>query len=397
MKGFYQRRKQYDNGHIRSVSIDDVIPAKLTLRKNLTDSHLGCRQANIVDRTNEPGFRETPFEEINVSEYSSTVDNDTSDIIAASYIKPELISPEQYTDKIFDLFKRTIKLHWKPEKFKIISHSAGSDSRMISTAIKQLHEELGSEWLGDVMFIEAEGESEGFLEIMKIQGWDDDQYCVMNNDLDPNENQWLALDFENAWKKLNGVLGFPVNVWWDTVLWLQDICGIAPPDDQIQAWTGYGSNEISKAVYHPEQTIPWYFKWHYYHELANFPMKVETVHPFHSFFFISEFLKWIDMENPMEYPTVTCSKKIIPVIAPELSHIDHTPELYKKRDAAGYRTVSDKLMVKNINDYQASWYGKNVNPSLVATNKIEYSRWWGEWCLASFCEHLIEQGCEVEH
>lgn len=396
MHGFYQRQREYVCDGKQSVLFNDVVPQTVTLRGNLNEKLLGSRKAYIVDRSTEAsnGLHDTVFREVNIAPFESIITPEMGEVMSIN-TPPQLVSENKYAEKIFEIFKETIKRNWKSDKFKVITHSSGSDSRLISTAIKQLHNEHGDNWLGDVIFIEAEGESKEFLEIMNIQGWESHQYAVYSNTEDPNSNHDLSLTFNDAWKKLNGVMGFPVNVWWDAVEWLQCKRLIPDDDDMVQAWTGYGSNEVSKALYHPQQTMAWYFKWHYYHELATFPMKVETVHPFHSYYFISEFLKWIDSDNPMSFATVTVSKKIVPFIAPELNVVNR--DIDKIKDLGGYRTVSRRIMERNWADYMGSWYGQNINPNIEPTSKIEYSDWWGNWCLASFWEHLINTGRQIQY
>lgn len=391
---FYKRLREYKSNKGQSRVFDEVVPEKVTLRKNLTDTLLGSRKAYIVDRSAEAsnGLHNTPFKEVMIAPFESVISSGMQEIIDMGDVHPQVIPKEEYAQKIFMAFKAAIKRHWNPSKFKIITHSSGSDSRLISTAIKHLHNELGDEWLGDILFVEAGGEFEGFLEIMKVQEWKPSQYAVYSNKKCPNENADRSLVFKDAWKKLNGVLGFPVNEigWTDPVLWAQDQ-GLAPKD--VQCWTGYGSNEISKALWDPEQNMGSYFKAQYYHELACFPEPCDTIRPFHDLEFIKEFMKWVDSDNPMDYPSVTVSKKIVPYIAPELSHINK--DIDKIEDLNGYRNVSRRIMARNWANYMESWFGKNVDPDIEPTSKIEYSEWWGKWCLASFCQHLIETGHEI--
>lgn len=82
----------------------------------------------------------------------------------------------QMKQSIKDYFVR----NWSSER-KLCLHSAGYDSRIISGILTELRQERGDDWIGDIHFRCHQPEERMFIEIMKMQGWREDQYSVWAN------------------------------------------------------------------------------------------------------------------------------------------------------------------------------------------------------------------------
>ncbi len=289
--------------------------------------------------------------------------------------------------------KQAIVSIWKPYKVHVFATSSGFDSRCITMAIKQLAEQYGSDWLGRVLFYEANGESEQFKQLMEAEGWSKDQYLSCYDcSVRPTEYHAYSFDFSKAYYRLNGFISYPVNGWYTPIEWLQEQ-GIIPGDDQIQCFTMYGANETTRTNKHLHQGLDFYFWWHYHHMLSAFPLKGEWVHPSYH----DELLRYLQVNR--EYLTgisdaLSVCSIVAPHLFPELKHIKkmNTTDV----EFQGYLHPSPKIIEQTVKDYHNSWYGKNAHPEVKPAYDIEYRNWWGHWATASMCEHLIMNRRRIE-
>jgi len=280
---------------------------------------------------------------------------------------------------------------WNPDKIHVIATSSGYDSRCIAMAIKTLAEENGDEWLGRVLFFEAAGEPESFTQLMRAQGWAEDQYLVCYGGK-PTEYHRYSFDFGKAWQRLNGFVSYPVNVWYTPIEWMQEQ-GILPNDDsQIQFFTMYGANETTKACKRSDQGLEYYYWWHYHHMLSAFPLKAECIHPcYHPYV-----LKYLgaNREPLQQMPDGTSVCAMVSTkLYPEFNGIKKL--VTKDVQMAGYLNPSRSIMEMVERNYRSSWYGREVHPEIKPAYDIEYRDWWGHWATASFCEHLKNQGRSI--
>jgi hypothetical protein len=297
---------------------------------------------------------------------------------------------------------------WDPNKFHVLPHSGGFDSRLISLILKRLKEKHGKDWLGDYLFVESHGESDFFYSLIDANGWDRSKCVVINEGVDPSEAHAHNFEFTNAWKRGNGYIGWPVNVWYHQVEWLQNK-GLVPTDDnQIQCYTGYGANETTRSMhkthmfhdakfpsaYKPAHGVGWYFPWHYHHDLSGFALKGNWVHPYYSFDYLREFVTFSKGHIEQLPPGFSLSGVVLREIEPELASV-HKP-VTKEIKRKGYFRISDRLLNQTIADYRSSWYGKNIKPGVKPTNNLIYCDWWGSWYVASFCEYLLKSGHSIK-
>ena len=276
---------------------------------------------------------------------------------------------------------RVIEDYWIPDKFHVILHSSGFDSRLISTAIKRLHEKNGDDWLGDVLFMEINRETDQFERIMEIEGWDESQYIAYNGDVDPKERHSRSFEFKNAWRRPNGVSCFPLNFWWETVEWLQDE-GVAPVDMDLNCFTGLGSSPKFPVWVKSQSILDMWYRDRYACDIYSLPLKGNWIFPFLHIDYINALIEYGEGQ-PGFY-----RKALLDYYAPEIMEVEY----YQ----GGYGSISDRLFNQVVNDYRISWYGEEVRPDVEFINQIGYRKWWGFWCLASFCDHLLETGHEIE-
>lgn len=303
--------------------------------------------------------------------------------------RPDLRSfAEGYMDRLVYAMEDT----WKPDKIHLVATSSGFDSRCITMAILRLVEMHGPDWLGKVIFFEAAGEHEPFIQLMEKQGWNKDQYLVCYGGKS-TEYHDFSFDFSRAWQRLNGFISYPVNVWYTPIEWMQEQ-GIIPNDDsQIQCFTMYGANETTRANKHHHQTLDFYFWWHYYHMLSAFPLKGEWVHPCYH----PSVLKYLQV-NRDYLANISDALSVCSVVAPLLFPQFQDIKKMSTKDVKllGYLDPSRRIIEQTEKDYRASWYGREVHPEIEPARDIEYRDWWGHWATASMCEYLKQQGRSVQ-
>lgn len=381
---FYKREREYQSEKGKSIYLHRVIPEKVTIPK-VINPHI-FKQLLFGDHR-------TVFKEVSVVPYWEGR-KDWIEAFQPRKIPQEIVSTKEFAEKVFETMKRVIYESWKPNKFHLIPHSSGWDTRVISKAIKELHKEHGDEWLGEIKFFEAHGERDETIELMKLEGWSEDDFIGYSDVSEPLEFHAPSFDFKTAWKRNNGVCGFPVNVWYTPLEWFQKK-GLVPKSD-VQLITGYGANETTQAVWNEGWSLEWYYWWIYYHALSIFPIRGEMIHPFYHIDMATTLHKY-GLNQLSDFDGLngnTFSRIVQEQLFPELNQVKKLtrPEVTKK----GFFDLSDRIIKQSIEDYKGSWLGKNFDKKLYAINMVDYDEWWGMWSFASFCEHLISKGHKIE-
>jgi len=395
MSGFYRRERIYRSEIGQSLLFHEVCPKNLTFRKDL---HPKIFREIILD-----GWNGTIFNEVNVVPFTEAYGDQVKNF-GMEEINTVPVSLQEFSDILYNKLMDVVENTWESDKFHIIPHSSGFDSRVLSTILKRLKEKNGEGWLGDYLFVESHGESDMFHRIMDMLGWDKSKRVIINEGDLPHEVHRHNFEFENAWKRGNGFISWPVNVWYNQVEWLQNRGVIPKNDDKIQCYTGYGANETARACYRPDKfknknydtsytprnNLGWYFPWHYLHQLSGFGMKGNWVHPYYNLDYLRTLITYCGHHLNNMNPGWSVSSVILPNIDPEVAKI---PKLVTKDvKKRGYFTISNKLLNKSIKDYKSSWYGKNIQPNVCPTNQLLYCDWWSHWYIASFCEYLLKAG-----
>ena len=375
---FHRRERMYESNMGISERYYEIIPPEVTLsdRLDVIYNSKGIQPRDL-----------TVFDEIKIVPYDK-ICSDEEWLFGSEDIKAEPMSITEYIERAFDAFKLAILSKWDSEKFHVVMHSSGYDSRLVSWAIRALYDEFGDNHMGSVLFLNNYWEAEQFKQIMEYEGWDDSQYVVFNEFIkDPLMIYEGSFNFDIAWKHLNGgMIAYPVNANYEPITWCQNEGFI--PTDNIQCIGGAGSNEIARTLREGKR-IGWYFDWIYYHALSTFPLKGrDWIFPFLNFDFIRTVIKYNDTIDKNGI-----SKQILDVIAPKLQKIDRISvhHLMKK----GHLQISNNLVDKAYNNYKNSWYYKTIGTEVNPIGKFEYSTWWGLWNLASFCDHLVNSGVKI--
>ena len=361
MSGF--NRDVVFTGDGSSMEFYDVLPTNLTIRRQVPD---GLNESFM-------GYTgKTIFVEVNMNPYFHN--DNTEEFLSADY--PETRSVKE----LYDVIKRVIERRWDPSKLHVVGHSSGYDSRIVSTAIKELGEKNGKEWLGDVVCVEVFGEGFLFNEIMKKQGF---AGIVYSEEFSLPECQERWFNFKNFHKKFNGVSAFPVNQWWDAYDHLEE-CGILDREN-TQCFTGFGANETME-IAHKKKGFDYYFKWFHHLQLQTFrTWGGEWVHPFWDYEYLNALAGFTEAK---EYSD-RIAERMVNEIAGHLSYI---PRIHSNKE---FRTLSDTLLLRAQEEYDNSWYGREVKLKLDK-DFTNYRPWWYNYCVASMCEYLLEKGYKIK-
>lgn len=281
-----------------------------------------------------------------------------------------------------------VRDNWAVGGVNVVLHSSGLDSRMLSWTIRQLYQELGDDWLGQVLFLCSRWESKSFKGIMRYEGWEPDQYWVDSEEVS-NQEYYAPelLDFRGAWQRANGISAIPVNLFWRPVE-LAEKAGLLSPDKPITLWTGQWGNTVLDAGSGSEagEGIRKKFRMFYYSALCTRPMKGDTIiHPY----------------TDCQLAAIVASSKVrlgARLRFALVKSIDERLSTFTNEMSDGdrHRRIADWIVSRMVSDYQSSWYGRKVAPGARPKYKTtEFQSFWSRWTTASLCEYLLENGYEI--
>lgn len=340
----------------------------------------------------------TPFYNLSVCKYADIEDGHILGVAKkVDDHPPKYVDAMDFSKRYYDAMKKCIADCWKSDKFHVVLHSSGYDSRLISAIIVELRKERGNEWLGDILFVEAGGEYELFKQVMITEGWSEKYYTVYNDGVQPGDYYESAFDASTAPAQLNGFSAYPINLYDVIGKWCVDTGRTG--DKEIQFITGYGSNETCGAIRSSALgTMRKMFDYYYFHGLSQFPRETALM-PYFDIDVIETLYTYgrqHSIDTTRLHGGAGVSKRVLESLFPALHAV---PKAYV--DLAwvierGYRTLSPRMFERVSNDYARSWYCANVAPSITPSPNIEYSEWWLRWSTAMTCERLISLGKRLE-
>ena len=367
--------------------------------------HHGLNQVNQ--------FGKTPFKEVSIAPPE-----------VFGKMKAEVMSSEPWSLMACEPLKKLsyiIERDWDPDKFHLLFHSSGYDSRIFSSILMKLREKHGEGWIGKILFLCWEPEGALFHRIMKWEGWKPSQYHVYRKGIKVDYRAEL-IDFENVWKWVNDYsipcLSYGVSVA-DAIK-----KNLAPRAEEIyllcqQFGNSYALNSaryvskegklhiwstfpISNGMYlYPNPLINrmsayWYYVRNHVSLWSSVPcreIKIPT----------------LDLDVlpsyycGTKYPPKTLGYKMMAVkeLAPELSTIPIFP--YEKLNEEPHWIKHDRRLSETTRIYAAkkfndSWYVKNTGQQEVPIAPElgdDSTEWWRKYVLASLCEHVINQGVKI--
>jgi len=353
----------------QSIWLLDVMPKDVVVRPSI----------ECLQRDPPMPFRNTMFDDVVVASPRMALEPVNFAIMKQHRTIPA--QPERVLPKFIDMYLEIIREAWQPEKFHFVQHSSGYDSRILSELIKRLRNELGDSWLGDVLFVCSKWEAEGFKRIMRYQGWDESQYHVVNEDVPDLWYHSWSINFTNAWKRLNCIMGMPINLMYYPLGITQEQ-GLVPPSDEVQAWTANLATDYSLA---DGETVFERYKFLYYHGMGNKNYKDDEIWEFpsaHPAFIRAAAPFSLGLEHGQ------VKREICRLLDPGLLALPNQNEHDTNLDYG--RDIANPILNSALELYRESWYGRHF--PVTFTKRLRWCEWWSRWSVASFCEHLIRSG-----
>ncbi|MBD3268496.1 hypothetical protein GF373_17650 [bacterium] len=274
-----------------------------------------------------------------------------------------------------------------PHKFHFVYHSSGYDSRMTSALMKELDVE-------DVLFVCTKWEGKEFKDIMRFEGWNEDQYVIYNEHVAP-ENYYgeTLLDFSNVWQSANGLSSLPVNLFWYPLRGLQ-ASGRVPPDNDVQVIASQWANTCFDTLPGSNGAEAYNKKWKRFYDHPVLSHRVyKGVHKFWPFL-EEDLLRTIE-GLPADLLTGKRFNRSRPLRMYLCELIKNDLGLWMNAAADGDKghRVSSEIMKQVRCTYNESFLGRRLSPT--PDNRIRFSSWWRAWTCASFVEHLLAVGIDV--
>ena len=285
-----------------------------------------------------------------------------------------------------------INHQWEPGKFHLVYHSSGWDSRIISAAIRRLYEAQGPDWLGAVLFVCIGNETDGFVDIMRAEGWDEWAYHTIP-DVMPIMDRMLDVNY--AGRAFNGVSVQALDYNWLLTEYLQEQGLIPAEDSQIQLFSG--RNETLMGATMPAGNglrASWAEQYDSVLSVSRYKAG-QVVWPFLDYTVINLGLAStyrLDWSTPEREDSdgVHFRRDIGRILCPAFAEIPrgtlHIPDLAPER--------VEQMAV----EYSRTWYGMMVWPDARqdTTGRLFLRHpWWGAFTAAALCEALIREGYEL--
>lgn len=349
---------------------------------------------DTTKRISKSIFSDTPFKEIKKIDYTWAVNNANNSEICrniVSYFNTAHnrmpCTRSEFANYMYAAMRATIMDNWEPDSYKIITHSSGYDSRLISSIICDMKKEFGERFIGNILFVECGGEGEAMIEIMKYQGWDESQYLVFD------DKDWY-IDYNKVHHRLNMFAGYPVNYQDGVIEWVVDKSGRIPIGSKIQIWRGYGINEITGCV---NSGVPLknYLKEYYNHLISHY-QSASWITPYISYrvMDVCEKYGWNVVKE-----AASLNSSLSRIVLKELfseTEVLRYHSLQQLIDGDG-RTLPKETVEREQENYNASDFCKQTHIPNTITNRIEYADNWYLWSLAASCDWMLKNNIEVRY
>lgn len=379
MGRYLERRRTYVNLETKETSFDivDVLPRHLKLN---------LRYVRYKEKTNEGQYN---------WRWGQRMSNDTlfrgiellppGPAIQESQLPPRgSVKPTDILEKV----REVICQDWRKEQTKVVMHSGGYDSRLLSMLLKQMR-------YTDVLFLCTKIEGDAFRQIMEFEGWSPRNYMVYQERTPyPEYFAESILDFRGAWKRLGGVARVPANLFWYPVASLQK-SGRLPPDEKIDMWyTQYSDTVFSQLGAGDARHFNGLWNRFYYHNIRSRPFKCHA-----------EFSPWLNLDvieaiGGLDKASVSSKGPDSPAFKIGLCELAEKG-LSQMPNPHGWGDerirISERLSRAARDAYRTSWYGQEIASEVagVLPRSTQFSDYWEHWTSASLCEHLRQEGYEI--
>lgn len=161
-----KKKKSWQN----TLPFPPVYYSKRTNEEDLDLAALCSREPRLTLLRNE-------FSEIGIRHSSEVMDQKQRHLVT-TLEKDQSMTISSVSIQLVNALKSYFKKTWDSSHYHLVLCSGGLDSRIMSWILRDLREEMGRNWLGDIHFICHHPEGTIFKEAMKLQGWNQYEYSI---------------------------------------------------------------------------------------------------------------------------------------------------------------------------------------------------------------------------
>ncbi|MBN2463127.1 MAG: hypothetical protein JXB43_05955 [Dehalococcoidia bacterium] len=356
-------------------------------------SKAACLKLNpgYLGQVREMRKGKTLFQKIEIVEPAELISESIKELPPISAAQHSA-QPQKIAEEIVCKLVGVIEKAWDVDKFHIMFHSSGYDSRIISGILSKLRRKNGDSWIGNILFLCIQPEGQLFKEIMQLEEWKPSQYIVFHEDIPAVDYRAGLVDFTSCWKWANDAQP-PVAAWGFAIETLMRNCVIPENCSNMQLISGSFGSETLDPKYTRKYTnfVDDLLQINYYHRYsAAFSALLHLYGDF-----IIPFVHADVLASAIKAQPITDIRhKILAEISPQLLNIKRYSGSLGYDDP--YHFLSAKVRQDVETKYRNSWYAKNVcllisrPPSTVFTQP-----WWSSYTAASLCENLIGNGSQI--
>lgn len=369
----YAVRPMYTDGKRQSPVLHELIGDEITINPDFVAGKLTFTNG---DRRHHHAIREhaTPFEEIRMMPHGVVYGD-----------RPPFVPDKSVTRTDYvEAFERAVSRAWDTDKFNLIFHSSGFDSRLIGYFARREYKRRG----GRVLMVCIGDECKSFIDMMEYEGWYEDQYAVISHD------DIYRFDFDNVWRHVNGGgWRFCASMYHSAFDYLMDNGCLPSSPDDISVWTGLGNNESvswSGDLYGNRERMYYGWQMRMWGNIGG----VDTVQPCMDEGVGRALFSFPDRnDNRGKF-----RRKMVETADAKLAAF---PRLLTTKPAVGLADLK-----RMVDDFKSSYYYNEIDrcryPNFIDGMMIYNGRYRGyhmfcqKWTVASLVENLIRKGVNVK-
>lgn len=305
------------------------------------------------------------------------------------------ITIDDYIRRFIKTFVDAVEAAWQSSVTKLVLHTSGFDSRMLSWALGQLQKKHGANWIGNILYVCWGTECAASKRVIEYQrakyGLSGELISLGDNGNDSDVDPEL-LDIGNVWDAFGCIVDKPINFL--ASIW-REMSGRLANCGELELWSMAFSNESFKrghTSYWPADFPSWH-EAAYWHYIGEWPegMSAQIRYPM----LFEEVVRFM-MAHKTNWDVGTIRRRVVQGMDADLADLPRADE-----DQVGYerqyRWLNDDLASQVQRQYDASWYNRSVCPGgAVALDAWQASEFWRHWSFAGICEHLLATGSSLQ-
>lgn len=312
---------------------------------------------------------------------------------------------ERVKKPVLQTLGKILERDWDPDKEHICFHSSGYDSRILSGILMKLREKNGEGWIGKLLFLCLEPEGEYFRNIMKWEGWKENQIYVYQEGIGVDYKKEL-IDFKKVWRWVNSC--FPPSHPFGPAV---EKAKKRMTSDEIYVITAYGDllykwNKIRRKKAEKLRRKGCYLigKWDYMNPLA-----AQVFYNIYYCFHTAPIFSAIENERfKIKFPyfdveiasSWTNKREHVKEISPELEALPKFSEEAQQKYPYWVKSdsrLSLKTREEAAKNFSDSWFAKTTGRETDLAPEIGQKslQWWSLYVVASICQRLIDQDVKI--